>query len=99
MKDTVTSMNILDEDAQKKVGMPKLTKHEIRRLQPYGGGPQVKVMDRWADGNYQLLTCKDIQCHPFYVVSRNHGTLSGYSTAKNLGLFHIVNSIKHLSDK
>ena len=96
MIDTGVTVNILDEDAHKKVGRPKLTKHGVRRKQPHGGGPPLKVMGRC---ELPIQNSKEIQCHPFHVVSGNHGTLLGYSTAKDLGLTHIVNSIKNASEK
>ena len=92
--DTGSTVNLLDEETYKKVGKPRLSKHGVRRLQPYGGGPPLQVL-----GQCELTveTSKQIQYHKFYVVSGNHGALLSYSTAKNLDLIHIVNAIASLT--
>lgn len=96
MIDTGATVNILDENTYQQLGKPKLSKHGIKHLHPYGGGPPLEIKGRC---ELVVESSKKMQCHSFYVVSGSYGALLGYSTAVELNLISIVNRVSDPSVK
>ena len=96
MIDTGASVNILDQRAYKKVGLPKLMTRRMPKLFPYGGGPALDVI-----GQCELFVEANskVQKHKFYVVPGDSGSIMGYSSATDMELIYVIQGIEDIESK